>query len=477
MFAFHPPPPFANLEQLEIDNAQVLDFTPIYGTKKFANVYQSKTQPLHYSDRILLRPDDIVLYLIEQEGRVDRIVAAKVWQNLYYQDGSPIGAALVSTNSNKPLFDGFYHFSHIDLQGNELLYYRNQHTLQQSQIRHQLELLSRSDETGEIWLPEHNIITDFPPHKKFAKHPNGEVSDNFLKTVTSRYAKEGNAACLFAVGFWMREKHQLPQALLGFQKSAEKNFPHAWLELGLEYLGGQMLDQNIEKATSCFRQAAYGGLPLGSYHLALSYIDGMGIEQSDQLALRHLQKAADGGVLAAHFALALYYRYGSFNHLRVPSSPYRELTYSKTHARKSAELFFQAADRPWKGAPIAMFYLAECYRTGDGLLSDKAYALELYRQASELGNIEYDEIQQAAYYIGKVELLIKAVEEYGKPFAAYLLGRMYWFGEYVDKDMKLAQYYLEYAAKSAHLCAENASQLLQNSSEYWNKAYHTKVEL
>ena len=470
MFAFQPPPPFAEMEQIESADAKVSDFKPIYFTKKYANLYQSKTQPLHYADRILLRANDLVLYLIEDEGRVNRVSAARVWQNLYYPNGEPIGTALVSAKSNETLFNDFYHFSQLDSQGKEHLYYRNQHTLNQTQIRQQLELLSRAEQKGEMWLPERKMIVDFPPHKQFAEHPaNGVVSDEFLKSVVSRYARENNAACLFAVAFWMRERRKLPQALLGFQKSAEKNFPHAWLELGLEYLGGEMLDKNLEKATACFRQAAYGGLPLGSYYLALSYIDGIGIEQSDTLALRHMQKAAEGNIHAAYLALALYYRNGSFHHLRPPSSIYHTLTHNETNARKAAELFFQAADKPWVGAPIAMFYLAECYRTGEGLLSDKLYARELYRQASALGDIKYDEIQHAAYYNGEVERLIKVVEDNEKPFAAYLLGRMYWFGEFVEKNKRLAEYYLQIAAKSAHLCAEDASQLLQSAREYWNR--------
>ena len=58
MFAFQPPPPFAEMEQIEIADAKVSDFKPIYFTKKYANLYQSNTQPLHYPKRILFRPKD-----------------------------------------------------------------------------------------------------------------------------------------------------------------------------------------------------------------------------------------------------------------------------------------------------------------------------------------------------------------------------------------------------------------------------------
>lgn len=475
MFTFHPLPPYADARQIDVADAETSAFTPIYCTKKYANRYQSSIQPLHYSDRILLRTGDIVLYLIEDEGRVKRIVAARVWQNVYYANGVPIGAVLVSAQSNDNIFSDFYHFSRIDLQGKETLYYRNQHTLEQNKIRLQLELLSRAEQTGEVWLPERRMVVNFPPHKQFANHPeNGIVSQEFLQTVVSRYAKEGNPACLFAAAFWMREKGKLPQALMGLQKAAESHFPHAWLELGLEYLGGEMLDENLEKATSCFRQAAYGGLPLGNYYLALSYIDGIGIEQNDKLALRHLHKAMYGGLLAANLALGLYYRTGTFNHLRHPNSVYRTLSHSKINLCKAAELFFQAADKPWSGAPIAMFYLAECYRLGEGLLSDKTYARELYRQASELGNIKHDEIQYAAYYNGEIYRLTQAVDNNGQALAAYLLGRMYWFGEYVEKSTKSAQYYLQFAAKSSHTCADDAKKLLQNAQEYLDKSYTSK---
>lgn len=460
MFTFQAPPYFFH-NDLDISDAQVSQFTPIYYSKRFSAIRDSEQNPLHYENRVVLEAGDIVLHLVAEQGRVVRVEIARVWDTLYYEDGSPIGAVLVSPEEDQ--LNNYYIFTKIDATGEEKSYFCNCNTLDQKQIHRHTELLSRKHTEGKIWLPEKDSIQPSQLNNT-TPYPN-QVSDEYLHHAVVHYARQGNPACLFAAAFWFREQGKTQQAIHGLQKAAEKHFPFAWLELGFEYHEDGILGSHPDKAVTCFRQAAYGGLPLANYQLALAHIDGIGTEQSDTLALSHMQKAKDGGILAANLALALYYRNGSFNHLRPPSSPYRTLTPHEVDYNQAAQLFFQAASAPWYNAPIAAYYLAECYRTGSGVLMDKEYARELYRQAATTGSLLHEEIQTAAYYNGDVERLTQLADDY--PFAAYLVGRMYWFGEFAPKNYEIAKRYLKIAANSGHSCAEDASQLLQNSRDHW----------
>lgn len=461
MFTFQAPPYFF-ISDVDTVNAHVSQFTPIYCSRYFATRYESHTQPLHYTSRVLLEAGDIVLHLVEEQGRVVAAQAAQVWGTLYYDDGSPIGAVLVPPHQVE--LGDYYLFTKVDAAGKEKVYYCNKNTLTQKQIYRNVEFLSRSQPTAQMWLPEKEVIVDRPMMSNMLPYPD-HVSEQFFHSAVVHYAKQGNPVSLFAAALWLRAQGKAQQAIHGLQKAAEKHFSFAWLELGFEYNDNGMLGHHPDKAVACFRQAAYGGLPLANYHLALAHIDGNGVEQSDALALTHLHKAKDGDIWAAYLALALYYRSGSFNHLRPPSSPYRSHSPAQLNAPLAAKLLFHIADKPWIGAPIATYYLAECYRTGAGVQMDKDYAKTLYKQAAELGDIRTEEIQYAAYYNGEVERLTQIAED--NPLVSYLLGRMYWFGEFAPKNFEIAKRYLKVAANSGHRCAREASQLLQNAREYW----------
>ena len=67
---------------------------------QYANIFSSSTQPLVYTDDTLVQRGDIVLRLREHDGRVVSAEVAKVWQPMYYEDGSPLGVVLVAANAD-----------------------------------------------------------------------------------------------------------------------------------------------------------------------------------------------------------------------------------------------------------------------------------------------------------------------------------------------------------------------------------------
>lgn len=463
MFTFHHPPHFF-LPDLDVQDVQVSQFMPLYFSKQFQTHYHSEKQPLHYENRILVEKNDIVLHLIEEQGRVVRVEMAKVWDTLYHKNGTPIGVVLISPHEKR--LHEYSIFTQFNNSGEEEKYFFSRDTLNQKQIFHHTALLWRTKPQGKIWLPEKNIISDTEVAQIINETELKRLSfKDFLNRAVVRYAKQGQPACLFTVAFWLREQGREQEAIHGLQKAAEKHFAFAWLELGFEYHAQRgLLGYNADKAATCFSQAAYGGLALANYQLALAYINGIGIEQSDTLALRHLQKAQEGGIAAASLTLGLYYRHGSFNFLRLSNSPYRSPHVQNVDHIKAAQLFFKAKEEKWYGTPIALYYLADAYRTGKGVRQDSQYAKALYHQAAEDGNIQHEEIQIATYYDGDVERLLPLAEN--SPFVAYLLGKMYWYGEAVPKNAEAAQRYLKIAAYSGHPCAEEAEKLLESARLY-----------
>lgn len=466
MFTFQDPPFFASATEIEdVSDAQIVDFKPFYHSSRFATQYHSTKNPLCYADYILIQPDDIVLHLIEENGRVVRAEPARVWNTLYYDDGAAIGVVLVQPNIESHNLSDFYTFSILDPETQtEKWYYQNHTTFNQEEITRKVAFLCRECGCAQMWQPHttqdnlHNTQLQQPIH-----YPQDDLNHDFFQSAVSRHAKTGNPACLFTVAMWLREQKKFPQAILGLQKAAEKGFAHAWLELGLEYLNdGMMLEDNPEKATTCFLKAAEGGCALGSYYLGLAYVEGVGIEQNDILALEQFEKAVAGHISDAYLKLALYYYNGSWNHLRAPSSPFRQsIANVAQQFDRAAHLFYQSTQSHHEDAAVAVYYLAECYRVGSGVVSDKIYARELYRIAAEQGDVTREEIQAAIYYNGDVERL-KQVAAAGFDYAHYLLGRMFWFGEFAPLDLKAAYEHLYKAAASSHPCAEDAANLLDS---------------
>lgn len=465
MFTFQPTT-FFDLYDPDIADANIIGFVPVYASKKYHARYSSQLHPLCYTDHILIRSGDIVLHLIEEQGRMIGAEPARVWETLYYDNGLPIGIALVPQVSIGNDFSGFYTFTKIDSStGQEKKYFRNHHTLNQQDINRRIALLARANHSAEIWMEQSGEIVPNIKLKNPVPYPKGELSDQAFRHSVIHQAKMGNPVCLFATALWFREQYNIKPAIHGFQKAAQKNFAPAWLELGLAYLNGDLLEPHPDKATACFRQAVQVGSPLANYYLALSHVDGIGIEQSDKQAIRHLKRAAEHGITAACLALGLYYLSGTFNHLRPRLSPYRRLSPSIARPHLAVSLFFQASSHHTMDAHIAEYYLAECYRTGNGVVLDKEYASELYQRAATQGDITREEIQSAAYYNGDVERLEEAANG-NNAFAAYLLGRMHWFGEYAPKDIMKARRYLRQAAESGHSCAGEAEELLRSDNEY-----------
>lgn len=432
--------------------------------QQHANTYESTHYPLHYADNTLAQRGDVVLYLQEEEGRIVNATMMRVWDSIYYQDGTPIGVVLVDAQSRRDALPELETFTVRDSLGNEVKYFRGKITIAQEQIKGHITPLFRLSRYVRKWDENSKLITMQAVSDNEPYPEPEDIYNEFIRETIYQRAQQGDAYCLFAAGLWKRNEFYPHQALQFFQAAAKLNFSAAWLELGLAYEGSDLLERNTTKAMACLRHAMDLGNPLAAYRLAYGCITGDGIAQSDDAAIACLKTAIAGNVMAAVLDLAVYLYTGTFNHLRLKNSQYRLIPYVTPKYREAVKLFALVAQSQWHKAAVAKFYLAECYRMGQGVDASVEHALVLYKEAVKTGDIMWEEVQKACFYTGNTVRLQVAVDN-GDPQANYLLGRMLWNGERADKDRVLGKRYLKFASESSHDCAEEALKLLQQKED------------
>lgn len=354
-------------------------------SQDYANIYESATQPLHYTDNTLVQRGDIVLYLHEEHGRVKEARMMRVWDCIYYKNGEPIGVVLVDAASPKTTLPELYKFTVMDSWGEEQLYFRGVITVPQHKIPYQITPLFRMGFYMKKWDAETKRVSVVPqpPHEEYPEPD--EIYDDFVRKTVLQHTKERNPYCLFTAGLWQQQKHYPHRALEFYRAAAACEFPAAWLELGFAYQGSDLLQRNPDKSVACFQHAANLGNPLAFYHLALYYINGVGVEQSDVFAIEYLKNAVEADILPAFLTLGLYYRRGTFNAARPKNSPYRGLALVESKPRAAFKLFKRAAETKWENVGASKFYLAECYRLGEGVRPDLPAAHKLYKEVILIG--------------------------------------------------------------------------------------------
>lgn len=432
--------------------------------QQYANIYESSHHPLHYADNTLAQRGDVVLYLHEEEGRIVDAKIMRVWDGIYYQDGMPIGIVLIDAESRRDALPELQPFVIHNAMGEEEKYFRGTLTITQEQIFGHVTPLFRLGRYVRKWdkntqMTTMQAISDSEPYPE----PD-DIYDEFVRETVYQHAQAGNPYCLFVAGLWKRNEFYPHQAIQFFEQAARLDFAAAWLELGLAYEGSDLLARNPAKAMACLHHAMKLGNPLAAYRVAHGYITGDGIAQSDAAAIACLKTAMAGNIMPAVLDLAKYLYTGTFNHIRLKNSPYRLIPHIAPKYRDAAKLFAVAAQANWTHAAVAKFYLAECYRMGQGVRANAEHALLLYKEAVRLGDIMAEEIQIACFYTGNT-LRLQAAVDSGDPHANYLLGRMLWNGERTDKDRVAGKRYLKFAAESSHECAEEAVKLLQQKED------------
>jgi TPR repeat protein len=156
-------------------------------------------------------------------------------------------------------------------------------------------------------------------------------------------------------------------AVRWFEKSAQKGYAPAEVNLGVMYLNGWGVGRNYGAALRWFREAADQGFARAYYNLGILYMNGQGVHQDYEAARQYFEKGANAGDTSAQTNLGYLYDRG----LGMPQNPKLALKWY----RKAAE----------GGNPLAQHNLGDLYLRGDGVEQDNALALEWFKKAAAQG--------------------------------------------------------------------------------------------
>ena len=219
-------------------------------------------------------------------------------------------------------------------------------------------------------------------------------------------------------------------SLTRLRKAAEHGSPSAQFHLGVLYLLGRGVDQDLRQAATWITRAAEQGQAAAQFRLGSMYNNGEGVDSDDGKAVEWTRKAAEQGHAEAQFRLGSMYESGD----GVDPDDGKAVEWT----RKAAE----------QGHAEAQFQLGLRYDLGDGVDPDARKAVAWIRKAAEQGHakaqfhlgLEYDKGDALDRDAGKAAAWFRRAAEQGLADAQFDLGRMYQNGDGVDQD------YLEAAA-------------------------------
>ena len=242
------------------------------------------------------------------------------------------------------------------------------------------------------------------------------------------------------------------QSLPLLSKEAVDGDLYAQYALGCCYYSGIVVSQNLKEAYLWFNKSAQQGLPEAMQSLALCYLRGDGVQADYETGMKWQYKAAESN------APEILYTTGVICE-QFEDDSIKALNYYK----KAADL----------GNVEACLIVGADYRDGILVNQDYAKALEYYTKAAEKGNpigyinvgtIYYLSYQYYTYHnedigIGKdlnkaiqnLEASLKIVENVD---AHYWLGLCYWYAKDDNKDDTKAFNHIKIAAEGNHPAAQ-----------------------
>ena len=250
----------------------------------------------------------------------------------------------------------------------------------------------------------------------------------------------------------------------------------AQAQLGIAYMLGRSVAQDMEKAVEWLRKAADQGEYRAMLWLGTAYEHGHGVVKDDWMAfdlwrrshelgwdpatekLRSLsdeyRKEAEKGNASAQFFVGVTHEYGYTG---------------KPDTAKAVEWYRKAAEQ---GHPGAQTFLGFALLTGSGVAKAPEQAVMWFRKAAEKGNPEAQQNLGRCLFLGDgckknqqeaVTWYRKAAEQ-GEAGAMFNLGACYMEGTGVKKDVAEATKWFKRAAALGHERSANMLEKLQKDS-------------
>lgn len=292
----------------------------------------------------------------------------------------------------------------------------------------------------------------------------GEVVEKNEKKAFENYklaAAQNNRQALFnlAISYELgigTEVDRL-EAIRCYECAAELGDMEALYTLGRRFSRGLGVEKNLSKAFHYYERAASAGHADAEYHLAICYMNGEGTEKDEGLAVQLLRESAAKGNAHALVTLGALYEQGG------PGIQINE---------RQAFQHYKMAAKKDKNHLQAQFLLAECFRFGRGVKTNKTKAVKFYTHAAANKNHQAQISLCQCNFSGEgvpkderkaIELLAQFAAE-GNPLAQYSLSKFYFFGEYVERDWGKAASLLKMASQQGDTRAQKMLEELRNAS-------------
>lgn len=272
-----------------------------------------------------------------------------------------------------------------------------------------------------------------------------------------RAAEYGDSLAMQNLGFYYwpyfrnAANTDMTQSIEWFSKAAHEGEAKSWFALGRIYGVGNEIEQDVDKAFHCYKNAADGGCEDAYIYAGMHYLYGIGTEADPRQAIKWMTLAVEAGYPRAAEYLYEY----CYKEENPDSSRYRKATIKLL--RKTAE----------KQHPESIFLLSICYDKGLGVKKSPQLYYELSRQAAELGHAVATNNLGVHYQRGLIveqdyakaaELYLRAAQA-GNITAQFNIACLYENGNGVPKDEQQAFYWFKQAADQGdtEACYETAS--------------------
>ena len=234
-----------------------------------------------------------------------------------------------------------------------------------------------------------------------------------------------------------------------FLKSAQEGNKFAQYSLANLYYYGNGAEKNLKEAFGWYMRSAKQGQPYASYAVTQMYSKGEYVEHDEKTAQEYYNQALSGFLKLEADGQAddnLFYKIGVMykNGLGTEADMDMDLEYFK----RSAEL----------NNKNGLYEYGKALLLGD---KDMPKAMDCLEKAVRLGNLNAKRFLALEYISGEhieqdidkgIEMLTECADG-GDPLSCFMLGRIYFKGEFVNRDLSKAEKYLLMADKdSGYAC-------------------------
>lgn len=234
-----------------------------------------------------------------------------------------------------------------------------------------------------------------------------------------------------------------------FLKSAQEGNKFSQYSLANLYYYGNGAEKNLKEAFGWYMRSAKQGQPYASYAVAQMYSKGEYVEHDEKTAQEYYNQALSGFLKLEADGQAddnLFYKIGAMykNGLGTEADMNKAIGYFK----RSAEL----------NNKNGLYEYGKALLLGD---KDIPKAMDFLEKAVRLGNLNAKRFLALEYINGEhieqdidkgIEMLTECADG-GDPLSCFMLGKIYFKGEFVNRDLSRAEKYLLMADKdSGHAC-------------------------